>query len=123
MLGFYILYSRLSGPPPKSCLHGAGQDPWELDFPFPEQPDSINHGSADGFNYSRGLGFVHKAMGVHSAMINGKKQVEDAGQDMMVSMLSMIACCTTSGALSYSRGSTGCKQRLVVTNCTRLKKT
>ena len=62
-----------------------GQEPWELDFPFPDQPDSINHGPADGFNYGGGLGFVYEAMGVHSAVINGKKQVEDVGRDEMVS--------------------------------------
>lgn len=93
-------------------MHGAGQDPWELDFPFPEQPDSINHGPADGFNYGGGLGFVYEAMGVHSAVINGKKQVEDVGRDEMVSMLSATACCTICGALLSSRGSADCNKGL-----------
>ena len=30
------------------------------------------------------MGFVYEAMGVHSAVINGKKQVEDIGRDEMV---------------------------------------
>lgn len=56
-----------------------------LDFPLPDKPESINHGSADGFNFGGSLGFVYEAMGVHSSVICGKKQVEDVGRDEMVS--------------------------------------
>lgn len=55
-----------------------------LDFPPPDKPESINHGSEDGFNFPGGMGFVYEAMGVHSSVINGKKQVEDIGRDEMV---------------------------------------
>lgn len=56
-----------------------------LDFPLPDKPESINHGSSDGFNFGGSLGFVYEAMGVHSSVICGKKQVEDVGRDEMVS--------------------------------------
>lgn len=55
-----------------------------LDFPPPDKPESINHGAEDGFNFPGGMGFVYEAMGVHSSVINGKKQVEDIGRDEMV---------------------------------------
>lgn len=55
-----------------------------LEFPPPEKPESINHGAEDGFNFPGGMGFVYEAMGVHSSVINGKKQVEDIGRDEMV---------------------------------------
>ena len=58
-----------------------------LEFPPPEKPESINHGTADGFNFPGGMGFVYEAMGVHSSVINGKKQVEDIDRNEMV-------CCT-----------------------------
>ena len=64
----------------------AGQEPWVLDFPLPDQPDSIDHGPADGFNFGGGLGFVYEAMGVHSAVINGKTQSEDVDRYEQVSM-------------------------------------
>ena len=63
----------------------AGEEPWVLDFPLPNKPESINHCSADGFNFGGSLGFVYEAMGVHSSVICGKKQVEDVGRDEMVS--------------------------------------
>ena len=56
-----------------------------LDFPLPDKPESINHGSSDGFNFGGSLGFVYEAMGVHSSVICGKKQVEDVGREEMVS--------------------------------------
>jgi hypothetical protein len=59
-----------------------------LDFPLPDKPESINHGSTDGFNFGGSLGFVYEAMGVHSSVICGKKQVEDVGRDEMVSWTS-----------------------------------
>ena len=34
------------------------------------------------------MGFVYEAMGVHSSVINGEKQVEDIDRDEMV-------CCST----------------------------
>ena len=67
-----------------SGLLAVDEEPWVLEFPSPEKPESINHGPADGFNFPGGMGFVYEAMGVHSSVINGKKQVEDIGRDEMV---------------------------------------
>ncbi len=63
----------------------AGEEAWVLEFPLPDKPESINHGSSGGFNFGGSLGFVYEAMGVHSSVICGKKQVEDVGRDEMVS--------------------------------------
>ena len=68
----------------------AGEEPWVLDFPLPDKPESINHGSTDGFNFGGSLGFVYEAMGVHSSVICGKKQVEDVGRDEMVSWTACV---------------------------------
>ena len=40
----------------------AGEEPWVLEFPLPDKPESINHGSTDGFNFGGSLGFVYEAM-------------------------------------------------------------
>ncbi len=68
----------------------AGEEPWVLDFPLPDKPESINHGSTDGFNFGGSLGFIYEAMGVHSSVICGNKQVEDVGRDEMVSWTACI---------------------------------
>ncbi|KAL3143066.1 hypothetical protein ABBQ38_003341 [Trebouxia sp. C0009 RCD-2024] len=73
--------------PTKISVQLKGEEPWVLEFPPPEKPESINHGAADGFNFPGGIGFVYEAMGVHSAVINGKKQVEDIGRDEMIMLM------------------------------------
>lgn len=80
----------------------AGEEPWVFDFPLPDRPESINHGSTDGFNFGGSLGFVYEAMGVHSAVICGKKQVEDVGRDEMVSWSACLCNAWTMLQVPYS---------------------
>ncbi len=79
----------------------AGEEPWVLDFPLPDKPESINHGSTDGFNFGGSLGFVYEAMGVHSSVSCGKKQVEDVGRDEMVSRTACV--CWHLQSLDYAQ--------------------
>lgn len=70
----------------------SGQKPWTMEYPLIEKPESIDHGPKNGFNCSGSLGFIYQAMGVHSAVINGKKQIEDIGRDEMVCANSDVPC-------------------------------
>lgn len=53
-----------------------GQEPWTMEFPGIDKPDTIDHGPKNGFNCSASLGMIYQAMGVHSAVINGRKQID-----------------------------------------------
>ena len=70
-----------------------GGEPWTLEYPGIEKPSSINHGPKNGFNCSGSLGFIYQAMGVHSAVINGRKQIDHIDRDEMVSMRAKTTQC------------------------------
>lgn len=55
-----------------------------MEYPGIEKPDTIKHGPKNGFNCSGSLGFIYQAMGVHSAAVNGRKQIDHIDSDEMV---------------------------------------
>ena len=73
-----------------------------MEYPGIDKPDTINHGPKNGFNCSGSLGFIYQAMGVHSAVVNGRKQIDHIDRAEMVSQCSAAASCTVIMLTSFS---------------------
>lgn len=55
-----------------------------MEYPGIDKPDTIDHGPKNGFNCSASLGMIYQAMGVPSAVINGRKQIDYIDHSEMV---------------------------------------
>ena len=55
-----------------------------MEYPGIDKPDTIDHGPKNGFNCSASLGMIYQAMGVHSAVISGRKQIDYIDRNEMV---------------------------------------
>ena len=85
----------------------SGQEPWTLEYPGIDKPNTIDHGPKNGFNCSASLGMIYQAIGVHSAVINGRKQIDYIDHDEMVCKdlkvpraFQNFCCCCTSTVIS-----------------------
>ena len=65
-----------------------GGRPQQLDFPQPETPESINHGSEDGgFNFGGSMGFLYEIMAVHGAVVNGHRGYPDVSKEEIIQVM------------------------------------
>ena len=70
-----------------------------MEYPGIDKPDTIDHGPKNGFNCSASLGMIYQAMGVHSGVISGRKQIdyidrnEMVGKDLKVAPAFQATCC------------------------------
>lgn len=65
-----------------------------MEYPGIDKPDTIDHGPKNGFNCSASLGMIYQAMGVHSAVINGRKQIDYIDRHEMVCKDLACTCLT-----------------------------